>query len=675
MRKGDFTVTSKFPTQAAATLNGEGLAPGRAKGIVVRADEVPLLFGPAELTARGTGKLSGAEAYRLAVQTLDRVLRNAMQRFSDDQDTDARSIVEAQHCMLHDPGLGERIRLAIAEEGMDPVEAVEVTFSRAAERMARSDDDFLASRAVDIRELSKRLAAIMRPPPAVQRRAAQRRIVVADELYVAWILNAAECGVAAFVVGEGTRLSHAVILARSMGIPVLRLRKEKHASIVYGVPGVVHAKPERARLVLHDATGEPETPAAGRPADREPKHAPAVSIQLNVVDETGARNAARPGVSGIGLFRTEYLFMRHGNDFPSELKQREYYGRVFDACGGKPVTIRTVDIGGDKELGYFSLGPQSNPYLGLRGHRVYRYHPDIPTTQIRAILRAAAGSSTVRILYPMVETVDELLYVKELTGRAMESLKADGVPFMERIEQGVMIEVPSAAWNARRLLRRVDFACVGTNDLLQYFFAVDRNNANVQDYCRPEDPSVLAMFESIIEAGKVEGKTVTLCGELASDIDYLPLLRGLGFRSFSVNPYAVDEILESVNDVPAAACDALAVRCRDAATAREAHQLLVSFWRERGRDPGGDDSAEAGEHVDPVCGMRLSATEHHLSAVKDGVRYYFCTPRCMEVYMRRESDSAGERVPGQTAPRSRSSGDSGTRFAPSIRKGGNHNEA
>lgn len=661
-------MTRKASTQASATLKGEWLAPGRGKGIIVRADEVPLLFGPAELTAQGGGKLSGLEKYRLAVQTLDRVIRDEMQRFSDDPNTDTRSIVEAQHCMLHDPALGERIRTAIADEGMEPAEAVEATFARAAEGMARSRDDFLASRAVDIRELSKRLAAVMHPPGATRRKAPNRNIVVADELYVAWVLNAAECDVAAFIVGEGTRLSHAVILARSMGIPVLRLRKEKHAAIVYGVAGVVHAKPEYAALVLRDAIDGPEPASASRRAGRGPKHDPRVSIQLNVVDETGARSAARPEVSGIGLFRTEYLFMRHGSDFPSELKQREYYRRVFDAGGGKPVTIRTVDIGGDKELSYFSLGPQSNPYLGLRGHRVYRYHPDILTTQVRAILRAAAGASTVRMLYPMVETVDELLYVKELTGRAMKSLEADGVPFIERIEQGVMIEVPSAAWNARRLLQQVDFACVGTNDLLQYFFAVDRNNANVQDYCRPEDPSVLTMLTSIIDAGNAQGKTVTLCGELASDTDYLPLLRGLGFRSFSVNPYAVDEILESVGDAPAAACEALAGRCREAATAREARQLLASFWRERGRDLLKEDSPEAGEHVDPVCGMRLGAEEHHLSRVKDGVRYYFCTPRCMEVFMRGESSDRS----GREYKRDEPHGHSGTSIAGNQRGGESH---
>lgn len=617
------------------TVEGACLAPGTGRGLLIGVDEIVPLFGSSELGAAGETALSELDRYTLAVEALDRSLRHEIGRLQRDDMTPAGSILQAHHCMLHDPELSERARKAIVRDGARARDAVTVTFETAARRLSESGDQFFSLRAADVRELGRRLVAVMdpaTPSEAGPRQSQAERLVVADELFVSWVLNAQENHVRGFVVREGTALSHAVILARALGIPVMKIPGDRQEGLTLNLPAAVNVRPNATVLTLNPGDKTTGQDAADSNVPAASRRDTVKGVWLNLIDPSQAFAVADPTVAGVGLFRTEYFFMKSIRDFPGERQQYDYYKQVFDACGEKAVTIRTIDVGGDKELSYFSVGPQENPYLGLRGHRIYRYHPDIFITQIRAILRAGHTVGHLRVLYPMIECVDELLRLKKLFAQAVQSLRDDGLPFNEQAEQGLMIEVPSTAWAARRFLKHVDFACVGTNDLLQYFFAVDRNNANVLDYCRPEDPSALAMLRNIVGAARALKKPLTLCGEIASDTFYLPMLVGLGFGMLSVDTHAVDEVADVLNTLSTRECRGLVKGCMNADTAEEARRALVRFWEERGQSFEKPARGQQGKHVDPVCGMHLSTVDHHLTAVANGKRYYFCTPRCLRAF-------------------------------------------
>lgn len=636
--KGRCPVTNRGgATSVSGVLRGVGLAFGNGYGVLVHADEIVSLFGSVASDGQGQTALSEHDRYSAALQALDASLRREMSRLTGGECSAAGSILEAHHCILHDPELAARVRAAIEQEGLRAQDGVRSVFEQAAAELAESANELLSQRAADIREVGRRLAAAIDPPAPRTKGAgdATGYLAVAEELRVSWVLNARQCGVAGFVVREGTSLSHAAILARALQLPVIQLDGREYEALNMGTSAMLEAGPGSARLLTNRTRQTPHSDTKTHQAPRKRNALSGTRLWLNVVQPGHAPRTFDAAVAGAGLFRTEYFFMGHSHDFPAEQEQYEYYARVFREFGAKTVTIRTLDIGGDKELSYFSLGPQDNPYLGLRGHRLYRYHPDVFITQVRAILRAGSGSKRVRILYPMIESVDELLYVKELYSKAASSLRADGIPFAESAEQGLMIEVPSTAWAARRFLRHVDFGCVGTNDLFQYFFAVDRNNANVLDYYAPEAPAALAMLESVVDAARAEGKPLSLCGEIASDRYYAPLLIGLGFRDLSVDIHAVDDIAEALGELSLRACQRLVRRCLSAETTTAAERLLRDFWKRRGKAFERPRRPKQGEHVDPVCGMYLSTVDHQLSTISNGTRHYFCTPRCLRTFTRR----------------------------------------
>jgi phosphoenolpyruvate-protein kinase (PTS system EI component) len=244
------------------------------------------------------------------------------------------------------------------------------------------------------------------------------------------------------------------------------------------------------------------------------------------------------------------------------------------------------------------FGPQDNPALGLRAHRLFRFHPDILVTQVRAVLRAAAGEHQLRLMYPMVECVDDLQFVRGLVVQAVESLAQEGVSCQRAFQEGVLVETPSAAWSFSWLLREIDFAGIGTNDLIQYLFAVERNAANVADRYRPEHPVVLQILRQLVQQAAAAGKPLHLCGELAADVGMLPVLVGLGIGHFSVAPGALEDVRAALGRLDRTGCEQLAKQCQAADTVAEVHGL-------RGRAVVGTGATPAigeGQAVDPICG-------------------------------------------------------------------------
>jgi phosphoenolpyruvate-protein kinase (PTS system EI component) len=320
--------------------------------------------------------------------------------------------------------------------------------------------------------------------------------------------------------------------------------------------------------------------------------------------------------------------MEQTDDFPSEQQQYEVYRSLFQVCPSDyPVTVRTADIGGDKTLPYFSLGPQENPYLGVRAHRIYREHPEIFIIQMRAILRAAAGASGLRIMYPMIGSLEDLSFVQSLLAETIRSLKARGQDCQDQFQQGIMIEVPSAAWNCEELLKAVDFASVGTNDLLQYFFAVARDDAGVSQSYRAQDPNALQMLKRIVDTAARIGKPLSICGEIASDPQLVPLLVGLGFKDLSVDMHFLAQVEDLVSALDAAQCEQLAERCLKARSSEEVRKLVNSSDLTRGRNGNGGTSGRGasarGLVVDPVHEMVIDLMENDLAALCNGRIVHF----------------------------------------------------
>ena len=491
--------------------------------------------------------------------------------------------------------------------------------------MTDSGDARMAERAADLRDLAEQLTSRLLGhgyDMAEVIAGVEDPILAMPDLLPSAVLKARTLGVRGFVVMHGTPLSHAAILAKSFGLPVAR------------VPVLEELEPHRrprilldadnGRLVLDGPVMEKPAVVAARPAAAPPLP---VKLWLSVVDPDQLDDVDWTGVEGVGLYRTEILFMQSGRDLPDERTQTEVYRRLFQACGTRPVVLRTADLGADKPVASISFGPQENPYLGMRAHRLFRFHPEILITQVRAALLAAAGEHRLRLMFPMLETLDQWYFVQHLVRRAVNSLREEGAPMPGDFEQGLLIETPSAAWGFREFLDVVDFASVGTNDLVQYFFAVERDTANVAQLYRPEHPLMLRLLTRLARLARWAGKELTACGEIAADPALGPLLMGLGIENFSVAPKQLPRVRQYLGAVSLEESRRLARQCLACRTADQVRELLgLPAVAEADEAPA---VLPAGQAVDPVCGMMLQTAESLYNLLADGKRYYFCSRRCL----------------------------------------------
>ncbi len=610
------------PIRFHATVLAPGVAFGNGLFISERPDSPR--GGPAD-SADAHAELRAFEhSVKRAVEELEKLI----DQLGEGRSEEPADIARAHLAMLSDSGFHQDIQKKIASQGIRAERAVEEVVQELIILFERSENEVLAERAADLRDLERRLkAALGDQPHGVFRTivSADDQIALVDELLPSYVFEAPAHHVTGFVVTKGTPLAHAVILARHYGIPVLKVERlprieDGSTVLLDSASSLVVMAPDaaEARDVLRSAKPTPApVPHESLPA----------ALWLSIVDPLQLEPGVLANAAGIGLYRTEMLFMKHCHDFPDEEEQCRAYRRLFDKCGDKPVTVRTLDIGGDKLLPYFSLGPQANPYMGFRAHRIWRFHPEILITQVRAILRAAGPGRRLRILYPMIETVDSLAFVQQLVLDAVASLRRQGQPIPERFEEGVLIEVPSAIWDYCALLARVDYTSLGTNDLLQYFFAADRNNPNISSFYVPEHPAVLRMLHWLADKNAQAGKPLGICGELAADRAYLPLLVGLGIRDLSLAPNLLQDVQATLAGLDPDACSRLARNAMDAGSAEDVRYLL----REFGSLPpevAKSDSRGPGEAVDPICRMVLDAEHHTFSVTEDGKTTYFCSPQC-----------------------------------------------
>lgn len=477
---------------------------------------------------------------------------------------DAAAIFAVHESILHDPALVGKVRGWITEQRLTAPAALArlLEFYRAL--LEKSGDDYLRERIADIRDVVERLTSYL--STALDRESqslAGPVIVVADELLPSQVVMLGNRPVNGIVTQAGSQTSHAAIVARSRGIPavsgaagILAHTKTGDTIIVDGREGHVIINPdaemlsafrklEREFVNLRDQLAHnhdmPAVTADGQ----------TLELMANINGTSDALAAVAMGASGVGLYRTEYLYMIHPS-VPSEEEQLINYREVIEASPNKCVTIRTLDIGGDKTVPFLGRGHyEANPFMGWRSIRLSFEYPEFFLSQIRAILRAAAPSQaesngvpkTVKILFPMITTLEELRRLKSMVLRAQRRLEYEGLEY-GKVDFGMMLEVPAAAVMIENLLPAVDFVSIGSNDLVQYLMAADRDNPKVSHLCQPLSPAVLRVLHSVVQACNRHGKPVTLCGEMAGLPQALAVLLGMGLRRFSVSPAVVPTVKE-----------------------------------------------------------------------------------------------------------------------------------
>lgn len=483
------------------------------------------------------------DVFRQAVESVRSEMADIRKRMVDVLPAEEQALFDAYTMMLASEHLVEGTVQRIKAGSWAPA-ALRDTVRQYARDFDGMEDAYLRERASDIRDLGRRILAQLLSQTRSETPMPEHTILIGEDVSAAQLAEIPPDRLMGVVSARGSSSSHVAILARALGIPAVMGaenlpvgRLEGQELVVDGYQGRLFIQPgaQVRREFERLAREERELSEGLNALAQEPALTPderLIPIYVNTGLLADVEPALKCGAEGVGLYRTEFPFMVRDR-FPSEEAQVSTYRQMLTAFYPRPVTLRTLDIGGDKPLPYFPLS-EDNPFLGWRGIRVTLDHPEIFLTQIRAMLRASLGFENLRVLFPMISTLSELDEARQLLERAVAELHEEG-QMVAHPQVGAMIEVPSAVYMAESLARRVDYLSVGTNDLVQYLLAVDRNNSRVADLYRPLHPAVLQSLRQVREGAQRAGKPIYVCGEMASDPAAVILLMGLEFDGLSVS--------------------------------------------------------------------------------------------------------------------------------------------
>ncbi|MBK6646672.1 MAG: phosphoenolpyruvate--protein phosphotransferase [Anaerolineales bacterium] len=510
---------------------------------------------PAELTVPARAaesadvELSRFDAAREQARVELQGLSNAIEKRAGKEEA---AIFEAHREMLNDPALEGRVR-ELVESGQTAEQALVNATDELAGLLAGMNDELFSARALDVKDVGRRVLRILLGLPDTALGAVtEPSVIVAEDLTPSDTASLDPSLTLGFVTAQGGLTSHSAILARTLGIPAI---VGMGNNLLENVPGGTF-------IVMDGRTGElliePDEEITGRyqkvKSQRESQmqilkaaaekdavtaNGRRVEVAANVGEAATARDAIEHGAEGIGLLRTEFLYLEDTQP-PSEEKQFHIYREIFEVMAGRPVIVRTLDIGGDKPPSYLPFPTEMNPFLGWRAIRISLDEQDLFKTQLRAILRAAVGHHA-RIMFPMVSDLDELRRARDIVDTVKRDLALASVEFAFDVPVGIMVETPAAAVMVDALAEASDFFSLGTNDLTQYTLAVDRGNAKVANLFQPLHPAVLRLIKQTIDAARAKGKWVGMCGELAGMTKAIPILLGFGLDEFSMNPRAIPE--------------------------------------------------------------------------------------------------------------------------------------
>lgn len=532
-------------------VHGISASPGIAIGPGWRYSRPSLTIPP------DAGETPSIEEYRLA-QAREAATAELCQLIESQRDRlapDALAIFEVQVMMLSDPDLLDRVTAATAE-GASAEAAWSASIRHVATDLEALPDPYFRARAADVRDVGERVLRRLLGVPVVLPMPDHPVVIMAEDLMPSDTVRLNTERVLAICVAGGGPTSHAAILARRLGMAaVVGLGQDLMdvpdgtALLVDGDAGELIVDPDEVTLdaawtrqAAWRERWDDAKAAAYRPALTRDGHQ--IAVEANAGNLTDVETAVGHGADGIGLLRTEFLYLDRSTA-PSEDEQMAAYRAILQALDGRPVIMRTLDIGGDKPLCYVSLPQEPNPFLGVRAVRLARRYPELLRRQLRAILRVGLGYA-VRVMFPMVSGTQEVRWLRELFEELRDELTASGEPIPDDVQIGIMVEIPSAALLAERFVPWVDFFSIGTNDLSQYTLAADRTNAAVATLADGLHPAVLRLIRIVIKAARGSDTWVGLCGEVAGEELAVPILIGLGVDELSVNPKQVPLVKAAV---------------------------------------------------------------------------------------------------------------------------------
>ncbi len=547
---------------------GSGAAGVGASPIGADAVGVPAVGVPADPAAE-------ADRLRAALERAATELTDLADETTTRAGEDVGAIFVAQALFARDPGIVDPTLDEISA-GIPAADAIISVTARHADSLAGVDDDYFRERAADVRDIGRRVAALLRGErrPDLWHADGHPAVLIAADLDPSVVASLRRELVAGIATAGGTSTGHAAIVARALGIPLVLGLGEGISAVSNGIEVAVEGStgrllvdpgPETLAALRSAATS---APVAG--ADRASTHG--VAVMANVSSPLEAAAAGQAEADGIGLVRTELLFLgRHTP--PTVDEQRATYAHIRAKFGDRPIVFRTLDVGGDKPASWQHGPAETNPALGVRGVRLGQRQPDLLDDQLRALVEAASEDE-LRVMVPMVATREELDDVRSRLDAVVTTVSASTGVRPRAIRLGVMIEVPAAAVMADVFAEAADFLSIGTNDLVQYVLAADRTNPDLGDLASPLQPAILRLIDSVVQAARLHGRHVAVCGEAAGDPAVVPLLLGLGVEELSVTPAAIASVRSTLAGLDPSVCEALAKRALSARSLAEVRALL-----------------------------------------------------------------------------------------------------
>lgn len=501
------------------------------------------------------------------------------------------AILEAHRLLLADPALTQEVEAVIRKELVCAEWALDEVVRKFLEKFEQVADLYLRERQVDLLDVASHWQRELHGRPQLRWNTGENRVLVADDIPPSQAIQLAASNVVGFASEAGGLTSHTTIIAKSLGIPavvgvegLVESVRKGGLVIVDGFEGHVLVNPEPALVEIyrwraqeHQRLQQELLDQAHLPAETTDGRRVRLLANVDLLHEVGP--AQKAGADGVGLFRSEFMFMQTAPMLPDEEAQVQVYRKLMESFPGKVVTIRTYDLGGKKLAREIFGQLEANPALGLRGVRLSLAKPDFFHTQLRALLRVAGEfPDRLRVMVPMVGHLEETRTVKTLVTRLSVQLRGQGLPAPENLSLGVMVEVPAAALMAEQFARELSFLAIGTNDLTQYTLAVDRANTSLARLYRPFHPAVLRLIERVITSGRRAGIPVSLCGEMAADPLAVPLLLGLGLEEFSMHPAALPVARSLIRAISFNDAHRIARRALAMGTAKEVEEYLLETF-------------------------------------------------------------------------------------------------
>lgn len=526
------------------------------------------------------------EALVKTTEELQKIKVKAAQNLSEEE----AAVFDAHINMANDPELLSQTTDKIKSESVNAAYAFDEVSNMFIMMFESMDNEYFRERAADIKDIKKRILAHLlgvkvNDPSTID----EQVVIIAEDLTPSDTAQLDRNFVKGFATNIGGRTSHSAIMARSLEIPavvgtktILEDVKDGDMIILDGLEGNVIVNPTAEQVAHYEEVAKQyEAQKAEwaklkneKTVSKDGQH---VELAANIGTPKDVEGVLANGGEAVGLYRTEFLYMGRDN-FPTEEEQFEAYKAVLEAMGDKPVVVRTLDIGGDKELPYLHLPKEMNPFLGYRAIRLCLDDTDLFRTQLRALLRASAYGK-LRIMFPMIATLNEFRSAKALLLEEKAKLVAEGVTVSEEIEVGMMVEIPSAAVLADQFAKEVDFFSIGTNDLIQYTMAADRMNEKVSYLYQPYNPSILRLVKMVIDAAHKEGKWTGMCGEMAGDQTAIPLLLGLGLDEFSMSATSILPARSLISKLSKAEMADLAAEALNKSTVEEVIELVEGIQK------------------------------------------------------------------------------------------------